>query len=160
MAGKMQLYATGSDHCRMFTPSQKDVREFFCAAHAKSLAGTPLTPLETVAAQWISEHPEHHAELADLEAALAAEYKVDGGRANPFLHLSMHLTISEQVSIDQPRGIRQAVELLAKRRGSLHTAHHEVMDSLGEMVWASQRSGTPFDGARYIASVRRRATRV
>ena len=98
----------------MFTPSQKDVREFFCATHAKSLAGTPLTPLETVAAQWISEHPEHHAELADLEAALTAEYKVDGGRANPFLHLSMHLTISEQVSIDQPRGIRQAVELLAK----------------------------------------------
>jgi hypothetical protein len=59
-----------------------------------------------------------------------------------------------------PRGIRQAVELLAKRRGSLHTAHQEVMDSLGEMVWAAQRSGKPFDGARYTASVRRRATRV
>ena len=111
MAGKMQCCATGLDHLQMFTPSQTDVREFFCVTHAKSLAGTPLTPLETVAAQWISEHPEHHAELVDLEAALTAEYKVDGGRANPFLHLSMHLTISEQVSIDQPRGIRQAVEL-------------------------------------------------
>jgi hypothetical protein len=143
----------------MFTPSQKEVREFFCTAHAKQLAGTPLTPLESVAAQWIAEHPEYHADLADLDAALTAVYDVDGGRTNPFLHLSMHLTITEQVSIDQPRGIRQAVELLAARRGSLHTAHHEVMDCLGEMVWASQRSGAPPDGNRYISKVRQRATR-
>ncbi len=112
-----------------------------------------------MAAQWIAEHPEYHADLADVEAARAAVYEVDGGRTNPFLHLSMHLSVSEQVSIDQPRGIRQAVELLAARRGSLHTAHHEVMECLGEMVWASQRSGLPPDGDRYIAGVRRRATR-
>ena len=143
----------------MFTPSQTDVREFFCATHAKTLAGTPVTPLEAVAAQWTAEHPEYHADLADVEAARAAVYEVDGGRTNPFLHLSMHLSISEQVSIDQPRGIRQAVELLAARRGALHTAHHEVMECLGEMVWASQRSGLPPDGDRYIAGVRRRATR-
>ncbi len=143
----------------MFTPSQTDVRDFFCATHAKTLAGTPVTPLEAVAAQWIAEHPEYHADLADVEAARAAVYEVDGGRTNPFLHLSMHLSISEQVSIDQPRGIRQAVELLAARRGALHTAHHEVMECLGEMVWASQRSGLPPDGERYIAGVRRRATR-
>ena len=46
------------------------------------------------------------------------------GRTNPFLHLSMHLTLTEQLSIDQPRGIRQAVELLAARRGSMHAAQH------------------------------------
>ncbi len=143
----------------MFTPSQTDVREFFCATHAKTLAGTPVTPLEAVAAEWIAEHPEYHADLADVEVARTAVYEVDGGRTNPFLHLSMHLSISEQVSIDQPRGIRQAVELLAARRGSLHSAHHEVMECLGEMVWASQRSGLPPDGERYIAAVRRRATR-
>ena len=143
----------------MFTPSQTDVREFFCATHAKTLGGTPVTPLEAVAAQWIAEHPEYHADLSDVEAARAAVYEVGGGRTNPFLHLSMHLSISEQVSIDQPRGIRQAVELLAARRGALHAAHHEVMECLGEMVWASQRSGLPPDGDRYIANVRRRATR-
>ncbi len=143
----------------MFTPSQTDVREFFCATHAKTLAGTPVTPLEAVAAEWIAEHPEYHADLADVEAARTAVYEVGGGRTNPFLHLSMHLSISEQVSIDQPRGIRQAVELLAARRGALHAAHHEVMECLGEMVWASQRSGLPPDGDRYIAAVRRRATR-
>jgi hypothetical protein len=71
----------------------------------------------------------------------------------------MHLSVSEQSSIDQPRGIRQAVELLTHRRNSLHTAHHEVMESLGEMLWESQRSGKPPDGASYVAAIQRRATR-
>ena len=143
----------------MFQPSQHDVRSFFCGAFAKQRDGMPLTPMEAIAADWIAEHPEHHAELADLDAALAAVYDVEAGRSNPFLHLSMHLTISEQIAIDQPRGIKQAFELLAARCGSAHTAHHEVMECLGEMVWASQRSGLPPDGERYIDCVRRRATR-
>ena len=142
----------------MFQPSQDDVRRFFCAAHAKQRSGLPMSPMETLAAQWITEHPEYHADLADVEAALAARFTVEDGRSNPFLHLSMHLSISEQCSIDQPPGIRQAVELLAARRGDLHAAHHEVMECLGTMLWESQRAGRPPDGQAYIDQVRRRAT--
>jgi len=143
----------------MFAPSQHDVRRFFCDTHRKRREGLPLTPMETVAADWIAQHPEYHADFDDVEAALAAVYDVDAGRTNPFLHLSMHLSISEQVSIDQPRGIKQAYELLAAKRGSAHEAHHEVMECLGEMMWESQRSGMPPDGHKYIDGVRRRATR-
>jgi hypothetical protein len=143
----------------MFQPSQHDVRRFFCEAWRREHEGAALDPMQTLAAQWIAEHPEYHADLADVDAALAANYSVEAGRTNPFLHLSMHLTVSEQCSIDQPHGIRQAVELLAARRGSLHDAHHEVMECLGEMVWASQRSGHPPDGQAYLEAVRRRATR-
>lgn len=142
----------------MFAPSQHDVRRFFCATWAKQVAGQPLTPMEALAADWITRHPEYHAELADAEAAVAASYTVDEGRTNPFLHLAMHLTISEQVSIDQPRGIRQALQLLAAQRGSLHAAHHEAMECLGRMVWESQRSGRPPDGEAYLEGVRRAAT--
>ena len=148
-----------ADNCGMFAPSQNDVRAFFCETQRKLAQAAPLTPMEAAAADWISEHPEHAAELADLPAALAAVYDVEAGRTNPFLHLSMHLSISEQIGIDQPRGIKQAVELLAAKRGSLHAAHHEVMECLGEMVWASQRSGLPPDGEKYLECVRRRATR-
>ena len=143
----------------MFAPSQNDVRRFFCETHRKARDGSPLTPMEILAADWIAEHPEYHAELDDVDAALAAVYEVEGGRTNPFLHLSMHLTITEQVSIDQPSGIRQAFTLLASKRGSAHEAQHEVMECLGEMIWASQRSGLPPDGERYLECVRRRATR-
>ena len=143
----------------MFQPSQNDVRRFFCAAYARQREGLPLEPMQALAARWIEQHPEYHAELADEAAALERVYTVEDGRTNPFLHLSMHLSIDEQVAIDQPSGIRQAIELLAARRGSLHEAHHEVMECLGEMVWASQRSGLPPDGQAYLEAVRRRATR-
>jgi len=143
----------------MFQPSQNDVRRFFCATHTRQQAGLPLEPMQAVAAQWISEHPEYHADLADEAAALAAVYTVEEGRTNPFLHLSMHLSIHEQVAIDQPTGIRAAVQRLAERRQSLHSAHHEVMECLGQMVWASQRSGRPPDGQAYLEAVQRLATR-
>lgn len=142
----------------MFNPSQDDVRRFFCAAHAKAQQAQPMDALETLASQWIAEHPEYHADLADVSAALARQYTGDNGQANPFLHLSMHLSISEQCSIDQPHGIRQAVELLAARRDSLHEAHHAAMDCLGTMLWESQRAGRAPDGAAYIACVQRKAT--
>ncbi len=146
-------------NCAMFAPSQHDVRDFFCAAHKKLRANEPLTPLEAIAADWIAEHPEYENDLADAEAARAAVYAVEDGRTNPFLHLSMHLSISEQISIDQPRGIRQACELLAVRLGSMHAAQHEAMECLGRMLWESQRSARPPDGEAYIDCVRRRATR-
>jgi len=142
----------------MFQPSQADVRRFFCGVYAKRGQTAALEPIELLAGQWIERHPEYHAELADLDAALQAMAVPEPQRDNPFLHLSMHLSISEQCSIDQPPGIRQAVELLAARRGSLHAAQHEVMECLGRMIWESQRSGTPPDGAAYLDQVRRRAT--
>jgi hypothetical protein len=132
---------------------------FFCAVDAKQRGRLPLDAMETIAGRWIDQHPEYRADLADEAAALAAVYTVDEGRTNPFLHLSMHLSIEEQCSIDQPTGIRQAVALLAARRQSLHDAHHEAMDCLGEMIWQSQRSGLPPDGHQYLDCVRRKATR-
>ena len=143
----------------MFSPSQHDVRKFFCETYRKQRAGEVLTPLEAMASDWVEGHPEYHAELADMDAALEANYAIEEGRTNPFLHLAMHLSVTEQLSVDQPRGIKQAFELLAHRLGSAHEAQHEVMECLGEMIWTSQRSGLPPDGEAYIDCVRRRATR-
>ena len=143
----------------MFNPSQADVRRFFCSVYAKTQSGQTLEAIEIIASQWMAEHPEYHADFTDAEAALEKMYDVQPGATNPFLHLSMHLSISEQCSIDQPQGIRQAVELLTERRNSLHHAHHEAMDCLGQMVWESQRAGQPPDGDAYIACVQRHATR-
>lgn len=141
----------------MFNPNQEDVRRFFCAAFAKAQKREVLSPLESLAIDWINQHPEYHPDLADEERAVSADYSVEKGQTNPFLHLSMHLTITEQVSIDQPAGIRDAFERLTRRLDSEHLAAHEIMECLGEMIWESQRSGQPPDGAAYIEAVKRRA---
>jgi hypothetical protein len=147
------------DNRSVFAPTRSDVRDFFVQAAKKRRDGALLTPLETIAADWIEAHPEYTADLADAEAAQAARCGAEAGRENPFLHLSMHLSISEQVGIDQPRGIRRAFEILAARLGSAHAAQHEVMECLGRMLWEAQRSGRPPDGDAYVDCVRRRATR-
>lgn len=138
----------------MFNPSQDDVRRFFCNTFSKYRAQKILTPLEAIARDWLVLHPEYEAALQDLDQALAADYSA--GQSNPFLHLSMHLSISEQVSIDQPPGIRSAFQTLTQQRGSAHEAHHDIMECLGEMIWTAQRNGTPPDGAAYIDCIKRR----
>ena len=140
----------------MFNPSQEDVRRFFCGVQAKARAGQVLDALETLASGWLQEHPEYAGDLADADAAVARVYDGAGGQSNPFLHLSMHLSIAEQISIDQPPGIRAAFLSLAQRLGSEHEAHHQIMECLGEMIWNSQRSGLPPDGAAYVECVKRR----
>ena len=140
----------------MFSPTQADVRAFFVDARRKRRERLVLTPLETIAADWIDAHPEYD---DDLGAAAAAPAEPQEGRENPFLHLSMHLSISEQLAIDQPPGIRQAHDLLARRLGSQHAAQHEVMECLGRMLWDAQRNGGAPDGEAYVECVRRRATR-
>jgi hypothetical protein len=70
----------------------------------------------------------------------------------------MHLAIEEQLSIDQPPGIRAAVQALAQRRDSEHDARHDVMECLAEMIWQAQRHGAAFDNAAYVECLMRKAT--
>ena len=142
----------------MFSPSQADVRRFFCGVYSKSKSQEPMQAIETLAALWIAEHPEYHSNLADLDTALSRTGDGLTESENPFLHLAMHLSISEQCSIDQPSGIRQAVESLAKRKDSLHEAHHAAMTCLGQMIWNAQQNGTQPDGQAYVQDLQRLAT--
>ena len=142
----------------MFTPSQQDVRRFFCETFKKFHAKEILTPLEAIASDWINQHSEYDAVLGDLDTALQSNYSLDQGISNPFLHLSMHLSIAEQITVDQPRGIRAAFEILTSKLNSQHEAHHEIMECLGTMIWNSQRSGLPPDGEAYIEALRKRVS--
>ncbi|MES2113539.1 MAG: DUF1841 family protein [Pseudomonadota bacterium] len=139
----------------MFNPSSDDVRRFFCETFRKQRANDILSPIEAMAADWIRHHPEYETILGDVESALARDFSVDSGQTNPFLHLSMHLSIDEQISIDQPPGIRDAATALTLRLDSSHEAHHRIMECLGEMIWNAQRTGQPPDAQAYIDSVRR-----
>ncbi len=134
----------------MFNPTRDQSREFLFDLWDKHCAGTALTPLESIALAIVLEHPEYHAVLDDRERHLDRDWKPEGVETNPFLHLAMHLAIEEQVSIDQPPGIRAAVEALARRHGSMHDARHDVMECLAEVIWQAQRNAAGFDNAAYL----------
>lgn len=134
----------------MFNPSRDQARRFLAHAWRKRRDGLPATPLETLAADIVAQHPEYHALLEGSDEALARDWTPDGGETNPFLHLSLHLAIAEQLSIDQPPGIRAAAERLTARLGDRHAALHAVLECLGETLWRSQRDRQPPDGAAYL----------
>jgi len=146
----------------MFNPSREDVRRFFCGAWRKRVEGGVVTPLEAAALKWIDVHPEYHALLDDADHAAAADFSIGGGDSNPFLHLSMHLAIEEQLSIDQPPGIRSVFRRLAARAGDEHDAMHEVMECLGRVLWEAQRGTMPADAQAindaYLTCLRQRAS--
>ena len=108
----------------MFNPSRDQARQFLFDLWAKHRAKAPLTPLEAMALDVVLQHPEYHGFLEEPERHLERDWKPEGGETNPFLHLMMHLAIEEQLSIDQPPGIRAAIESLARRHDSLHAARH------------------------------------
>lgn len=140
----------------MFNPSRDQVRQFFFEAWNKFRTGQPLTDLEKIAVEHIGRHPEYHAMLEQAERYQDREWPPEMGETNPFLHLSMHLSISEQLSIDQPPGVRTRYSALAARLGDEHAAQHAVMDCLGEMIWRAQRDNQPPDGAAYLLCIEKK----
>jgi hypothetical protein len=140
----------------MFSPTRDQARRFFIEAWDKRARSLPQTPLEHQAADIVSLHPEYHGLLARVEQAVARDWTPEQGEANPFLHLSLHLAIEEQLSIDQPPGIRAAFAALLARHIDRHEALHEVLECLGETIWQAQRSAAPPDGAAYLDCVKRR----
>jgi len=141
----------------MFNPSRDEARRFFLGAWRKRRSREVVTPLEDLAARIVALHPEYHALLEDAEDALARDWTPESGEANPFLHLSLHLAVEEQLSIDQPAGLRAAFETLLARRGERHAALHDALECLGETLWRAQKSQSPPDGGAYVECVRRKA---
>ena len=140
----------------MFNPSRDDVRDFFFGVWKKHEAREIMTPLETQALDWVLEHPEYHPLLAAPEQSRSKDFGPEFGAVNPFLHLSLHLSVTEQISIDQPPGIRAQYERLAKKHGSLHETAHDVLECLGETVWQAQRDNAPPDGEAYLECIKRK----
>ncbi len=138
----------------IFNPTREEVRRFFCNAWKKKTENQILDPMETLASDWMLEHPEYHNLLADPEGSLEQDYTPERGETNPFLHLSMHLSISEQVSINQPPGIKEIADKLSQKAGSMHEAQHLMMGCLGQVMWEAQREGQALNPEKYLEALK------
>jgi hypothetical protein len=139
----------------MFNPSREQARRLFFDAWRKYREKKPMAGLENVALDVVLLHPEYHAALDDPQRYAERDYGPEDGQTNPFLHMSLHLAIEEQISIDQPPGIRSEFERIALARGDRHAALHAVLECLGETLWRAQRDGAPPDGAAYLECLKK-----
>ena len=142
----------------LFNPSREQARAFFIDAWHKRQAGLPLSPLEDAAAKIVALHPEYQALLEQADAAQQT-FLPEDGQINPFLHLSLHLAVAEQLSVDQPPGICAAYQACLSYRGQAHEALHDVLECLGETIWHAQRNQKPMDAQAYIDAIYQRVQR-
>jgi len=140
----------------MFAPSREQARRFLFDTWRRFRAGEGLSGLERTALDAILMHPEYQPILDAPERYLDRDYLPEAGAPNPFLHLSLHLAVAEQLSIDQPPGIRAEYERLTCALGSEHDAAHAVLECLGETLWQAQRVGGAPDQTVYLDCLRRR----
>jgi len=140
----------------MFAPSQEEVRRFFREAWKKHCEQSVLTPMESMAADIIALHPEYHQSVEAVTQSPGPQSGLKSDGSSAFLHLSLHLAIEEQISIDQPTGLRGEFQRLLAKFGDRHAATHAILECLGETVWKAQREGAPPDSAAYLDRVRQR----
>ncbi|HYL18797.1 MAG TPA: DUF1841 family protein [Burkholderiales bacterium] len=140
----------------MFSPSRDEARRFFSDTWAKYRRGEQLAGLEQTVLQVVLLHPEYHAILEHPERHVERDYSPAGGDINPFLHLSLHLAVAEQLSIGQPSGIADRYRALTLHTGSEHDALHAILECLGETLWQAQRMRTAPDEAAYLGCIDRR----
>ncbi|UJP06079.1 MAG: DUF1841 family protein [Nitrosomonas sp.] len=139
----------------MFKPTRAQARQLFFDTWRKYHRHEIVAGIETVALDVILMHPEYQAALADADRYLDKDYLPEGGDTNPFLHMSMHVAIKEQLSIDQPIGICAKFAQLVEITGNEHDAAHRMMECLAEMIWHAQRYQQAPDALIYFACLDR-----
>ena len=131
----------------MFDRTRDQARGLFFGAWRKYRDGEPLAGTDSPGLEGILLHPEYHA-ILELPARDRDQDYV--GEANPFLHMSLHVALEEQLSIDQPPGIVERLRALVARHANRHDALHEAIECLAETLWRAQRDGAAPDAAAYL----------
>jgi hypothetical protein len=89
-----------------------------------------------------------------MEDFLDRDFHVDDGM-NPYLHLSLHLALEEQVATRQPPEVGSALEHMMTTKGiDRHEALHIILEILAESVYYAQRDGKDPDVILYLTRVR------
>ncbi len=138
----------------MFTNDRTKMRKVFTDAWRKHQDKQPMEPLEQVIANILEQHPEYHQLMKDPQAALDKDFTPEGGQSNPFLHMSMHIAIQEQLSTNRPAGITGLYQQMMLQIGDPHEAEHQIMECLGQMLWEAQRENRMPDETAYLASLK------
>ena len=134
----------------MISNDRNQLRKTFFDCWQSQQKGLPLDAMQQVICNIIEKHPEYHALLDNLDA-LERDYTPEQGETNPFLHMSMHIALHEQISTDRPASIRVLYQALCIQHGSAHEAEHAMMECLGEALWQAQRNNTMPDEQANLA---------
>lgn len=134
----------------IFSDDRKKLRNQFRQAWRKRTAGEDLDPLEKQIADLVEEHPWYHSLMLQDDDVLDQDFTSEHANENPFMHLSLHLALREQVGTNRPNGIQSITRSLLLKHQDGHEVEHRMMECLGEFLWDAQRQGVAPDELAYL----------
>lgn len=134
----------------MFSQNRTQIRQFFFDSWQKYLAKQLLTPLEKQLIAIIQQHPEYHFIFDNREKYQDQEFFAELGDTNPFLHIGLHMSLTEQISTNRPAKINTIYQQLIKKLGDHHKAEHQMMNCLVMMLDQCQQTGQQPDEKNYV----------
>jgi len=139
----------------VFSQDKKKQREYLADSWQKYIKNRPLELLEKQLVSIIEIHPEYH----DLICNIETDYFPEQGEVNPFLHINLHLALRDQLSINQPKGIKEAHQKLIKQHKDPHAVEHLMMEYIAEMIYISQKNNTAMDHENYLKRIKSMTTK-
>ncbi len=136
----------------MWSSDRGTLRKVFLSGWQNFRCQRPLTGAESLVVEALLAHPEYQALMEREEDALWADME-----PNPFLHMSLHIALNEQLATDRPSGVRAVYAQLREENGDAHTAQHLMMEGLAETLWEAQRAGHMPDEQAYLQRLLRLA---
>jgi len=136
----------------LYGKDRGNMRQVFFNTWEKYKQSQPLQGVESLLIDIILLHPEYHSILENQDKYLDFDFPPEQGQGNPFLHMSLHVTIEEQLSMDNPAGIRQHF-LTLQQNHDKHDALHVLLECLAEAIWKSQRYESNDLEQEYLACV-------
>ena len=134
----------------MLSSDRSAQRKFLAKSWKNYKAILLLEPLELQLAKIIEKHPEYHEIINNLDTA----YFPEQGKINPFLHINLHLSLQDQIGLDQPKGIKEIYNSLVKKIKDTHRVEHIMMEQIAEMIFNSQKNNKPMDQEQYLRSLK------
>ena len=122
----------------MYSNNRDAYRQAFFTVWQKYQKKLLLEPVEAQLAEIIALHPEYHALLEKPESYQQQEFTLE---ENPFLHMSLHISLREQIGMDRPKGIVKIHQDLCAIHQDAHAVEHSMIECLARILWQAQQSG-------------------
>jgi hypothetical protein len=138
----------------MYSNDRNAYRQTFYDAWLKYRKQMPLELIEQQIVAVALEHPEYHLLLQDQKNCLEEEFHLE---ENPFFHMSLHISILEQIKTNKPSGIK---ELFAEKILMLseHEVIHRMMAGLSKLLARAQQTKIEPTNEEYLQTIKREFT--
>ncbi len=99
-------------------------------------------------AEILMDHEEYSDHFENIDILDGREYE-DGATFNPFLHISTHQMVADQLSANLPIEASLFCETMEDRGFSRHETIHFIIMILIHVMYAAASGKRPFDATRY-----------